>query len=357
MLNDKKYIVFESSLDCLMKFCQQCGSPIIEKEMRQNGSMIAYDVTCHSGCMYTWHSQPHVTPQLSCGNLLISAATVISGNSFSGIEAFGEAMNLQLISDTSHQNHKNEEVFPVIQDEWEKERKKVVKEMKVKESFFLAGDARMDSPGHNASYGSYTLMDTDGNGLNGSRKIVAMELGHVSEVANSNHLEPTGLVRCLNKIKDDELRVPMIATDRHVTVRSIMQNQFSDIAHQFDLWHLIKAVLKKLWAKARTAACKDLAKWIQIIANHLWWCAAACNGDLKLLLEMWRSMLHHVTNRHTWTGNVTFHKCTHARLPATQERKTKWLKKTSEAYKALHEIVNDNRLKKDFSNITKFCHT
>jgi hypothetical protein len=58
----------------------------------------------------------------------------------------------------------------------------VVEELKAKDTLVLAGDARMDSPGHNAKYGSYTLMDMDGNGSEGNRKIVAMEMVQVTEV-------------------------------------------------------------------------------------------------------------------------------------------------------------------------------
>ena len=47
----------------------------------------------------------------------------------------------------------------------------------------LAGDARCDTPGHRAKYGSYTLMHVDGHGRKGSNRIVAMELVKVSEVS------------------------------------------------------------------------------------------------------------------------------------------------------------------------------
>ena len=45
----------------------------------------------------------------------------------------------------------------------------------------LAADARCDTPGHSAKYGSYTLMHVDGHGGKGSNRIVAMELVQVSE--------------------------------------------------------------------------------------------------------------------------------------------------------------------------------
>ncbi len=57
----------------------------------------------------------------------------------------------------------------------------------------LAGDARCDSPGYNAKFGTYTLMHADGCHQSGSRKIVDTQLVQVSEVKNSNHMEPEGM--------------------------------------------------------------------------------------------------------------------------------------------------------------------
>jgi hypothetical protein len=116
-------------------------------------------------------------------------------------------------------------------------------------------------------------------------------------------------------------------------------------------------MIKKLTAKANTKSCEELAAWIQSVANHLWWCAATCNGDATLLKEKWVSLLHHVTNTHRWTGNTEFHKCGHKRLTAAKKKKTKWLKKDSQAYKALQDIVTSKTVMKDLPNLTRFCHT
>ena len=59
----------------------------------------------------------------------------------------------------------------------------------------LAGDGRCDSPGHSATYGTYSLMDTQNN------KILAFNVVKVTEVKNSYGMENEGLIRCLNEVQ------------------------------------------------------------------------------------------------------------------------------------------------------------
>ena len=55
------------------------------------------------------------------------------------------------------------------------------------------------------------------------------------------------------------------------------------IEHQFDVWHISKAVTKSLTSKAKTKGCEELSPWIQSISNHLWFVSATCEGDEELL--------------------------------------------------------------------------
>ena len=78
---------------------------------------------------------------------------------------------------------------------------------------------------------------------------------------------------------------------------------------------------------------------------------------MDLLQEKWKSILHHVINKHSWTGHTYFHKCCHPRLSAAQANKKKWLKPGSPAYVALEEVVLNTKLLKDLAKLTEFCHT
>jgi hypothetical protein len=199
-------------------------------------------------------------------------------------------------------------------------------------------------------------MDAD-SALNGNKKIVSMQVVQVSEVKNSNQMEVEGLRRCLDQTKADGLNLSVLATDRHVMVSSVMKKEYKDIDHQYDIWHLAKNIIKKLWVRAKVKNCVDLGPWIQSIANHMWWCAATCDGNAQLLKEKWLSILIHIRNCHKWSGTMLFHKCGHVGLTKEQKKKTPWLDPTSDAYLALQKIVTDTRLLNALPNLTQFCHT
>lgn len=353
-LKQCKFIVFEKNMKQLMKFCKNCGSPVTkcEKSVKKDGACVSFAVECHSGCEYTWSSQP------SMGSALIASSIMVTGNTYSKIASFARALKLKFIGKTCYQDYQKKNIIPVVQKAWNEEKKKVVEEMKEKDSLILAGDARCDSPGYNAKFGSYTLMDTEAtSGVGSKKKIVSLEVVQVSEVANSNHMEPEGLKRCLNQIKAEGLKPSAIATDRHVMVTAIMKNEYKEINHQFDIWHLVKNILKKLMAKAKLKKCEELSPWIRSITNHMWWCAESCGGDAQLLREKWLSVLNHISNRHHWSGSTLFHKCAHKRLTAAEKKEIQWLDPKSEAFKTLKEIVTETRLLNALPNLTMFCHT
>ena len=59
----------------------------------------------------------------------------------------------------------------------------------------LCGDSRSDSPGHNAKYGTYSLMD-EATGHIANR----FSLVQASEVSSSNAMANEGCQRSLNKV-------------------------------------------------------------------------------------------------------------------------------------------------------------
>lgn len=75
-----------------------------------------------------------------------------------------------------------------------------VSELKHSDPIDLCGDGRADSPGYNAKYGTYTLMEES------TGKIFDFHLVQVTEVTSSNAMEAEGCKRSLNFLIDQEFQ-------------------------------------------------------------------------------------------------------------------------------------------------------
>ena len=177
-----KYVVFREQLDELLKYCSRCGQTVTQKNRFTTGSMLSVKMECHAGHSYTWQSQP-VVRKTPLGNVLMSAAILFAGLTHKAVADMAACLGLLFFTQPVFDQNQKEILFPVIEEAWDLERQGTVIEVKDCGLVTLGGDARCDSPGHNAKYGTYTLMDVDGDGRKGTNKIVALELVQVSEVS------------------------------------------------------------------------------------------------------------------------------------------------------------------------------
>ena len=347
---EQKFIVFESCLKKLLKFCPKCAGVISESKMTTCGSMLSVKIRCiNNHDDFCWTSQPMIK-NMPAGNLLTSAAILFSGNTFSRIAQFASFLKLNFFSHSTFYNIQNKFLFPLVDKAWTEERSSVLEAIKREGPVNLIGDGRCDSPGHSAKYCTYTMMNDGG-------KVAYFSLVQVTEVTSSNAMEKEGFERCLTGLQAEDVTIRRIATDRHTSISSAMNKEHKEIKHQFDVWHLSKWVVKQLTKKAKVKGCENLFPWIRSVSNHLWWCSATCDGNADVLREKWKSVLHHVTNKHKWTGYNHFHECCHPRLTPAAARKKKWLKPDTPSYIALEEVVLNKKLLKDIEKLTEFCHT
>ena len=173
-------------------------------------------------------------------------------------------------------------------------------------------------------------------------------------------MEYEGCKRSLESVIKKKVPIRCLTTDRHTTITAKMRTVFPTINHQYDLWHLSKWVTKKLTKKAKKKDCEELTAWIQCISNHLWWCAATCNGLADVLREKRLSMLEHIVNKHSWKSSPKFQfvkKCGHAAMSKREKKSITWLKKGSPALVALEDVVTNQKLLKDLAKLTEFHHT
>ena len=50
------------------------------------------------------------------------------------------------------------------------------------------------------------------------------------------------------------------------------------IAHWFDIWHMIKSIMKDVWEAAKLKKCAALNLWSASVNNMLWWSFSSSKG-------------------------------------------------------------------------------
>ena len=56
----------------------------------------------------------------------------------------------------------------------------------------------------------------------------------------SYHMEKEGLQHCLNFLKEHDLDVEVLVTDRHKQINKWLREKHSDVKHYYDVWHVAK---------------------------------------------------------------------------------------------------------------------
>ena len=86
--------------------------------------------------------------------------------------------------------------------------------------------------------------------------------------------------------------------------------------------------------------------------NHFWWSSGTCGGNVENLREKWTSILHHVSDIHSFEENKSFRQCAHGEIEPRA-----WLIPGSPAHNALKTLVMDKRLLNLLPYFTEFKHT
>ena len=63
-----------------------------------------------------------------------------------------------------------------------------------------------------------------------------------NEVKNSHAMELEGLQRSMAFLKDRDLNIVSLTTDRHSSVKKWMREANPNILHWFDVWHVAKGI-------------------------------------------------------------------------------------------------------------------
>ena len=61
-----------------------------------------------------------------------------------------------------------------------------------------------------------------------------------NQCGGSYHMEKKGLCQSLALLERNTLVVGQLITDRHLSIGKMMREEYSDIDHLFDIWHVAK---------------------------------------------------------------------------------------------------------------------
>ena len=173
---------------------------------------------CPDGHVLHWQSQPLVRG-MAAGNLLLFAAILLCGLTFTSIANLADVFHLAVFSERYFYRLQKEYLYSVVHTNYVKQEAMI--EYLRGNQLHLSGDGCCDSPGYSAKYGTYTLMDsaTDLNHL-----ILDYSLVQVSEVGSSVAMKKDGLWRCLDKLLTQGVAITTIATDRHTDEERVLFN-------------------------------------------------------------------------------------------------------------------------------------
>ncbi|XP_052692675.1 uncharacterized protein LOC128170935 [Crassostrea angulata] len=299
--------------------------------------MIGTVSTCTNGHTTQWESQKchHGMPW---SNLLLAGSMVFSGINTAKCLRLFRHLRVPTISASTFNRIQSAYVVPAALFTWDFHQAELLNQYEGR-TLTLGGDARCDSPGFSAKFGSYTLMDLE------TGKVVDFQLVQSNEVAGSTHMELEGLKRGLQRLEDAGLHVQTLVTDRHGMVKKFMRTEHHDKKHYFDVWHMAKGISKKLEANAKKRDCGDIRLWTKSSVNHCYWVAASSGDNGEMKEQKWASLVEHVANKHD--------NCQHGELDEDRQ----WLREGSRAHKLFKEVVESKFLLKDVSKLSPLHQT
>ncbi|XP_025424708.1 uncharacterized protein LOC112693733 [Sipha flava] len=128
-----------------------------------------------------------------------------------------------------------------------------------------------------------------------------------------------------------------------------------EIEHEFDIWHLTKSLMKRL--KTLEKKHLDVFLWKSSINNHLWWSAQTCQGNGKILVENFLSVIHPISNEHEWETSGEIKRCEHEPISEKESNEKLWINPLSESFFALKKILTAKDFIKDLEQAKHFVHT
>lgn len=134
--------------------------------------MIVVVSKCLNGHIRNWTSQ-QCDSRLPWGNMLCATGTLFTGSNPARVASFFKHIGVLYMSRETYYKLQRLYLAPAVNRCWEREQLSLLKALQGKE-IAVGGDARCDSPGHSAKYGTYHLVELNLN------EVLAVELVQVN---------------------------------------------------------------------------------------------------------------------------------------------------------------------------------
>ncbi|OCT73697.1 uncharacterized protein LOC108695508 [Xenopus laevis] len=349
-VDENKFLVFESCLDKLLmgsrcRGGKNCPAAIKNIRKKITGSFLSVDAVCTNGhSFHLWDSQPK-KGHMPIGDVLMSAAVVLSGSNYSKVSYMNKILGLRQVGKSTHYRHQRLFLFPTINHHWKSEQDKVIKELG-KKPLSVVADRNCLSEEKSCVY---TFMEAT------SKKIVGFKVEQSSPETSSLVIERNTFQSALDEVLHRNLNVQLVCTERQPWIKNLMEENYANILHEFDVWRYGKSIGKRVAAASKKRNCSELSEWSAPVRNHLWWAVRSCKGNTELMMEKWNSLIYHVIGVHNWKTGALYHGCEHA--PEEDDAARLFLRKDSRAYRKLREIVLSQNINKDLPKLVNICHT
>ena len=111
------------------------------------------------------------------------------------------------------------------------------------------------------------------------------------------------------------LTITSFISDRHKGIAKWIRESQPETSHSNDLWHVCKGLTKNIFKGSKEKGFEVLKLWLKGISKHLYWCALSTKqGFGELIVAKWRSLMHHIANKHDEHPNQLYNKCAHGEL-------------------------------------------
>ena len=220
-----------------------CSKAVLEDDIHTyvQGACVDIKFYCEAGHVNSWSSSPKIKyKEKSVPKINITAAgyLFLSGMQYKVFKEFCIRMELPMISPPTYYKYLNDVVYPVTYDYWLEQQGNLVNEAIKGQSATggvrLCGDARFDSVGFSAKFATYYMQDFD------SKFVLGVYVASKHQVSNSAEMDVYALRSLLNWFRDVGLCVKVVATDRSTKVKKVMDEEYPETDHEFDVWHYVK---------------------------------------------------------------------------------------------------------------------